>query len=489
MITFLGRRRTAGMILMLSLAAASASVSGSATAAAARADGPGDYSHVIPVGVSGNQAVVQLRVPRAVYLEARSSDLRDLRLFDSAGTPMPFSLVERAKDEQETRSTAPVAIFAVRAPAGARQDLLDGVQIRTRDDGAVISVTAPAARGSSDELASLVLDMQAAGRPENGKDTVEVSALVLTLPPGIDSYNGRVALETSDDLQRWEPLTEGSVSWLVNSQGARVHKNRIEFAPRSFRYARIAWLAGKPIEFAAITADYGTRVRAPHQWENLVLQARPSSAGDDLVYAAPIAVPVEAVGLVFHVQNVVLPALLGQYQELPGREAGSKPADLRPVTGATFYQLTQNGQPRASGDVAVPLTHAAQWVLRPQASLSDRPELRLLWQPATLVFVAGGKGPYTLAFGRAGVQPAYVPLAQVAPGFSPPELAALEQAKAGTPVQQHESSGAADQAGGLFHRREFWLWALLLCGVAALAWMAWRLTRQLKDGSSGEAPE
>ena len=82
MSTFLGRLRSAGVFLVVS----------TATAAASPGDAGSDYSHIIPVSVSGNQAVVQLPLPRAVYLEARSADLRDLRLFDAAGTALPFAL-------------------------------------------------------------------------------------------------------------------------------------------------------------------------------------------------------------------------------------------------------------------------------------------------------------------------------------------------------------------------------------------------------------
>jgi hypothetical protein len=357
------------------------------------------------------------------------------------------------------------------------------VQIHTRDDGAVISVTAPSSRGAGDELASLILDIRPPGNAPRTNDTVAISALALSLPRGVDTYNARLVVDTSDDLQHWQPLTEASVSWLVNSEGASVRNDRITFPPRPFRYARIAWAEGKAIEFAGITADFLTSHSTPQEWDDVVLPAATVKAGDDLVYAAPVAIPVQAVGMVFHAQNVVLPALVGQY-------GGRKGTELQALTSATFYQLTQNGQQRVSGNVEVPLTHAAQWVLRPQARLPDRPDLRLLWKPATIVFMAGGKGPYTLAFGRAGVQPGFQPLDQVAPGFSLSELASLERATTGEAVRQHGSDAANEtgNAAGVFQRRAFWLWALLLCGVAALAAMAWRLARQMKEGSSGQPP-
>jgi len=484
MSAFPGRRRCLAIMLVLYAIAIPAGFA----SAASQADSPDGYSHRIAVGVSGRQAVVQLPLPRAVYLEAHSSDLRDLRLFDAAGTPMPFALVERMQQERVTRSTAPVAIFPVHAPAEDARKPQDGLQIRTREDGAVISVTAPSARRPGDVLSTLVLDLQPAGQATKAAaatDTAAVAALTLAPPAGADNYNARVVLEASDDLQRWTPVTEAALSWMVNSEGARVRKDRIEFAPRAFRYARIAWLEGAPAVFAGITADHVSRVRLPLQWEGVLLQSSPGQQGKDLAYTAPLAIPVESVGLVFQAENVVLPATLGL--ERPAGEGGP---DLAPLASATFYQLTQNGRRRVSGDIAVPLTHASRWLLRPKAALPERPALRLRWQAATLVFMAGGRAPYTLAFGRDGAQPVYLPLVQVAPGFSQDELEGLEQASAGPPLRQH--AGGKEDAGagvtGLLRQRGFWLWALLLCGVAALAAMAWRLARQLKDGSSGQPP-
>jgi hypothetical protein len=323
MFAFPKRRWCIALIVALSTAAG---IVNDAAAGTSQADRPDGYSHLIAVGVSGRQKVVQLPLPRAVYLEAHSSDLRDLRLFDAAGTPVPFALIERMQ-----------------------------------------------------------------------------------------------------------------------------------------------------------------QARPPRQWYSMTLQAAPNQRGKDLVYTAPIAIPVESVGLAFQGENVVLPATLGQYQERPAGQGGP---DLEALASATFYQLTQNGRRRVSGDIEIPVTHASRWVLRPKAGLAERPVLRLRWQAATVVFMAGGRAPYTLAFGRDGAQPVYLPLAQVAPGFSQDELAALELASAGPPVRQHDpragDAGSATGLASLLRQRNVWLWGLFLCG--ALAAMAWRLARQLKDGSSDQPP-
>lgn len=464
-------------VLMATGAAASA-------AGSAASDKPADFSHILPLATGASQAVVQLRIPRDVYLLARSAELNDLRVFDAAGASMPFALADLAPQAGVDRPAVPVAIFAVHGPAADAGRMHDSLQIRTGTDGAVISVTAPS-RTASDELVSLVLDLRSATRAARVGAKAPVGALALTLPAGTGSYSAWVALDVSDDLQSWEELAEAAVSWLVNEQGATVQKHRIEFAPRPFRYARLRWLDGKPIAFSAIHAEYVVEQQVAREMDTILLQGVPGTGERDLVYTAPIAIPVRSVGFAFKGQNVVMPVLVGQYQAARRRDPKAQAAapQLHSLVNTTFYQMTQDGRRRVSGDAEIPLTHASHWVVRPLNDIQERPELRLRWTPASIVFVAGGTAPYKLAFGHAVARPASVALHQVAPGFSVGELAALEAAKPGELVrQQAPGQATADPASGAGNKRG-WLWALLVGGVAALGTMAWQLFRQLKRPS------
>lgn len=473
MYALLDRRAITATLLMTSFAAA-----------ASPGGAPADYSHTVPLSVDEGQAVVQLRVPRDVYLNARSPALDDLRVFDAVGMSMPFALADLAPPAIVSRSATPVAVFPVHGRARDAGRLHDSLQIRTGSDGAVISVTAPA-RTVSDELVGLVLDLRPPTRAAQVEAAAPVGGLILSLPPGTRSYSAWVALDVSDDLQNWNELAEASLNWLVNDQGASVEKDRIGFTPRSFRYARIRWLDGKPIAFSAIHAEYVVERQAARHLETIVLQGSPAPEGRDLVYTAPVAIPAHSLGLVFTGQNVVMPVQVGQYQAIRRREAGGRTsAQLQSLVNTTFYQMVQDGRRRASGDVEIPVTHASQWIVRPQADVSERPALRLGWSPASIVFVAGGKPPYTLAFGRTGVRPARVGLHQVAPGFSARELAALAAARPGNLMRQQSPGQAADDAArSPSGSKRGWLWALLVGGVLALGAMAWHLFRQLKSGA------
>lgn len=438
-----------------------------------------DYSHRLPLHTVSSQAIVRLPLPRPVYLNARSSALHDLRVFDAVGASMPFALVDQAPPVVEKKATAPVAIFPLYGAARDAGPMPESLQIRTRSDGAVISVTTPS-RAASNELQSLILDLQPAALAAKVSTAAPVGALSLLLPPGMDNYNAHVAVDVSNDLQDWDVLAEAAVSWLVNDRGASVGKHRIEFSPQTFRYARIRWLEGKPLAFADIKADYVVQQYGAIQLETIVLPGLQAAEGRDVMYAAPVAIPAIAVGFVFEGQNVVMPVIVGQYQTTHNRKPGERVVtQLQPILNTTFYQLSQKGQQRVSGDVEIAPTNASTWVARPLAAILERPALRLRWAPATIVFVAAGKPPYHLAFGRTGATAASVPLSQVAPGFTPRELAELESATPGALVQQ-QSPATIVETNRTAGNRRHWLWGVLVCGLGALAAMAWHLFRQMK---------
>jgi hypothetical protein len=454
-----------------------------ATDAPDASDTAARYTHALPLQVSGKQAVVQLRLPRDVYLHARTRDLADLRVFDSAGAAQPFALTWTTAAQQRSLDL-PCRVFPIRQPARAG-GRLDDLQVRLARDGTVVSVTPHAdAAGDADTLAGLVLDL---GTLPQG---ATVSSLTLAPPSGARNYSAQLIAEASDDLQDWQPLAETTVSWLVNANGDSVSSNRIAFSAQRLRYVRLRWADGQPAEFAAVTAQANQTQDAPQQWDDVTLPGQRVAGGRDLVYAAPLAVPAERVGVVLREQNVVLPVAIGRYAPRPPGIPGQTAApDFIPFASATFYKLNQDGAARVAGDVAIPETHLAQWVLRPKADVAALPDLHLRWRPATLVFVAGGKPPYTLAFGRTDAPSARRPLDQVAPGFDTRDLGRLETAGTGKLVEQH-AGAAADAAGqDAAQGRIRWLWALLVAGVGALAWMAWRLVAQLKRDDAGRAPE
>ena len=453
-----------------------------AVAATAASDLPQDYTHVIPLTVSGKPSVVQLQLPRDAYLNARSASLNDLRVFDAHGTPQPFALRQPDAAPSTTHRSLPVRIFPLMAE---RPDVpLAGLEVSTATDGRVLSVRLPAQQGAAvpgrtqERLAGLVLDL----RQEGMKEPPTIDALHFTLPPGRTTYTGQVWLEASDDLKHWDAVGVAELSWLANASAETLANDKLEFAPRPMRYARLSWRSGEPLPFASISAQSPVRGGPTAPIESLLLQPQPGRDPRDLQYSKPAGVTPRRVGLQIDSGNMVLPAMLGNYVD--AQRTGQ--FRFEPAVRTTFFRLEKDGQARVSDDIAVPAWLGDRWVLRFDQPPPLKPALRLSWVPATLVFVAGGTPPYKLAVGRDKAASAQRDINEVAPGFSPAELRTLDRATAGPAQEQLEAlASAAKRASAdssAARNRLMVLWGVLVLGVALVAGMVWRLLRQ--PGSS-----
>jgi hypothetical protein len=450
-----------------------------ASARAATPDTIGLYAHSVALTVSGKNAVVRAQLPLSVYLNSRSETLDDVRIFDAQGKALPFSLLQAQGQTQTNYRKMPLKIFPV-----LKDEARDGgrgtdVDIRASPDGSLVSVSTRSAKAGpgSAALEALVLD---ATRPGEARPA-QFDAMRFSLPPGTGSYHAQIQIEGSDDLKQWRHVANSSLSWLVDGT-TTLANDRIEFASTAFRYARVSWMSGTPLRFAGIEADSPatTRVAAPLMM--LQLEPQAGRAENDLVYLAGPAIPVQRMGMKFDEKDVVLPVLIGRYVDTHGRHGNEGDSwAFRPLAQSTFFDMTQSGQVRRSDDIALDGVHAAEWVIRPQVPVRGKPRLQLGWTPASIVFLAGGPGPFRLAAGRDKAPRAQLDLSQVAPGFSAAEIDALEFAQAGeasgpqgavkAPVQEHQN---------IFTNRRAMLWAVLLLGLAVLAYMVWRLVRQMQ---------
>ena len=491
-------RRSAFQFAVLMSVALSAATA-QAVGAAKESDTPADYAFSLPIQVSGKQGVVGFRLPQAVYLNARTARLDDLRVFDAQGKPQAFSIQRPQANTRTQISLRNTSIFPIRSQRSPSVDSGVELDIRTSADGRVISVRTHDAlangTGSTAQAAgkapisALILDF---GSPEAASDTVgeRIAALRFTAPPDTPNYNAEIWLEVSKDLKTWATLGAANLAWLSNDDAQTLANDRLDFSPtdpRSHRYARLTWRQGEPVQFPAIQAEYVSRQSEETPRETLWIKPSAGQIGSDLSYPAAVALPVDQISLRLDEPNVVLPMTVGRYVERPTRTTGKKTElGFQALLRTTFYQIEQDGQTRRAQPLPIPLTQLAEWIVRPQnATATARPELGLSWQPDTLVFLAGDMPPYRLSFGREAAKLASQPLAQVAPGFSADELKRLEMAHLGEIQKTGQIAGetAAELADKEARNRRYALWGLLIVGVLVLATMSWHLIRQMKGKS------
>ena len=116
----------------------------------------------------------------------------------------------------------------------------------------------------------------------------------------------------------------------------------------------------------------------------------------------------------------------------------------------------------------------------------DVPTIEAQWRPHRVLFAALAPGPYSIAAGRKGIEPG--------PSLDARSLLALND-PAGTQIAT-ATIGGVPQPGinGLQpargaspdHWARYLLWIVLGAAVMGLAWMAWRLSLQIKQQAPGE---
>jgi hypothetical protein len=111
------------------------------------------------------------------------------------------------------------------------------------------------------------------------------------------------------------------------------------------------------------------------------------------------------------------------------------------------------------------------------------PRLEIGYRPHGLFFVARGEGPFTLAYGAAGIEPLAVNVAALFDGIGRQRGDDLEHWV--TPDRVQMVLGGPQR---LSHQhnplplRRIILWSVLLAGVVVVAGLAWRLARRLTEG-------
>jgi hypothetical protein len=451
---------------------------------------PADFAMQLPLTVSGNNGVVQLTLPKAVYLTAQTPGLDDLRIYNGAGELLPFAWIEpgpRAREPTQIQfRESPTVLFPVNAlPGDAARDLT--LEVKSAADGSLLAISAKTAGGrTGTSLSALIVDLGKSAPIET------LEGLQLALPESQSDYRATLAIDRSEDLKLWDTVAQTNVDWLSGSGDERLVNDRIEIPRSEGRYLRIRWIAGEPLAFARVLARWRSRAASVERaiedlGYEVTLVAASGRVPYDHVYTTSPAIAATEIGVNLPEANTVLRVALGFYRASPAIKPGWY---FEPEVVNTFYRLTQDGRERTSSRLSVAPMSGNEWVLRidPESPVQKLgPELVLRWKPRTLAFTARGSG-FRLAY---GANPALArnysggaaALESVAPGFRQDEINALEAAAPGEPVATTRAVAQPVTAPpariDTRDQRKWLLWGVLILGVLVLAYMSWRLFRQL----------
>jgi hypothetical protein len=157
------------------------------------------------------------------------------------------------------------------------------------------------------------------------------------------------------------------------------------------------------------------------------------------------------------------------------------------VRGGGFYRMQSGGTVIESAPEEIGRRSAREWMVRVDSSTAGigktPPKLEVQWRGYQVVFVARGPGPFRLGFGDPDAKPAWVPVSTLIPDYQRGDELKLPAAAVGA-VEGGPPRTVAFLPARLAELgpRKLTLWAVLVSAVAILAFMAWRLHRQMRGG-------
>ncbi|WP_228897169.1 DUF3999 domain-containing protein [Acidovorax sp. Leaf73] len=477
--------------LPLVLAAAALSLCTGVAQAAADANSPAAHAIRIPVTLAADAPLQRVVLPAEVLVRLQSPGYADVRLFNGAGQPVPMALAGVAAASAPEESVVLPAYPILGGHGTPGQAGLEGLSLRIeeRQGQRVVQIdtaatTTTAGPATPQAVRGALLDARNVQLP------VARMALDVDLPAG-QPVTFRV--QASKDLKHWQPLAE-TVLYRADAAAAPTAPGRLgneqvdlQRADLKGHYLRVTWgdaavtLRGATL---ATSSKTGPRERVSAS------MATPALANPrELVFALPFATPVAALAITPPGSNVLIPV------RVLGRNHREQP--WSPLASAVVYKMATGGKEQASGPVE--LGGASVREIKIEADpktpgFAAAPALALQFEPAQLVFLASGQGPFTLAAGLPGATAAasaFLPLASLVPGYQPAQenqlpVALADVARAditgGQPADGAQVPAAA--ASGGISTRSAVLWGVLLAGVAALWLMAWLLLRQTKQAGT-----
>lgn len=421
---------------------------------AAKAE-PTPFMHRFTLELDGRASYYALAVPAAVYAASRRSDLGDVRVFNGAGEPVPYSL--DAPMAHQAPTLRPVNWFPLPPAAANAPAATAGVTI-AQDGTLRFTAAAPKAGARDADLVDI------------GPAAQHVGALVVHVRE--ESYQGRVHVDASADLESWRAVADASIL-KANHNGEHLAQERITLdnLGQRERYLRLRWLGDGP-ELTSVDVEvYPDETRpsdGARQWrEGLV--ARAGKAAGEYLFDTGGAYPVDRLRIDVPQPNTVAQAAV--YSRAKGD------APWREIAHALLFRVAQNGEARNPPLEFAPDTDREWRVvvdMRNGGLGNGVPSATVGWQPALLTFVARGAGPFSLGVGNARVASAAQPRGDILVGGDGAQSVKAAHLGATLPVDEDEARRAAGDAESA---RRYVLWGALLLAVAVLAAMAWRLMR------------
>jgi hypothetical protein len=425
------------------------------------------YGRLIQLPEDGS-ALLQVELPVDVYRNSRTPGLQDVLVFNALGAQVPHALRAASSQPSEVPQLVALPLFPV--PLALSIERVEmAVAVERSAAGQVLRITSRSdlADGQlkSQPIAAYLLDARALPRA--------LLRLRFELTAAPDDLVLPVSVETSADLITWRSVeVVGALLHLKHAEHS-IEQAQLELAPTRAEFLRVRPQAGGPfpVSVSSVSAELVANA-APRRLSRVDAIGRPVAAKSG-VYRFDLggAVPVERLELALPEDNIVIAAELWSAQRAEG--------PYQRVLDARFYRIVAAGKALSGPSFEIARMARRYYELRVDTTRpglgGGRPRLLTYHAPDQLLFLRRGDPPFTLAYGRYGARrlrfEADDLLALVPTAGKPTAIASLLPAAVLGGVALLDAPKPAPPY------TTYALWSVLLCGVALLAALAYRLVR------------
>lgn len=436
----------------------------------AKAPVPEDFAYGMQVETRGQASLWQIELPEDIYQSVTRADLGDLRVFDASDQIMPYILRLPAATKTAVSSPAELPFFPLYR-GDDDNDQRQSLRIVTDDDGAVVNIfREPAWPETQDIITAYLLDAT--------NITQRADKLVLAWEWSKNTgFSTTINVEASDDLSNWRRIVTNATLTDLRSGDHQLRQNEIELPLSDYKYLRISWPASlRDVELQQARVTFPTaELPLQRHWIQISGIQNPGSP-ISYDFDSNGSRPIDRARIVFSQQNLLI-----------NIELSSRPKEThawsRRYHGLFYKLLKEDDAMLISPAISFDTTSDRYWHLKQTGggNVFDQsiPVLELGWIPHMLTFVAQGQAPYLIAYGNASIEPQQQAIDPLLLSIQNGEPRVLIKTANTT---QSFSLGGDDQLvppAAPYPWRKLLLWLVLIAGTALLAWMTWRLSRDL----------
>ncbi|MBW5406750.1 DUF3999 domain-containing protein [Morganella morganii] len=425
-----------------------------------------------------NAPFYRLTVPDNVWLNSAWPDLRDIRIFDSTGTPVPMSLTA-AKQIKDESARVRFVIYPLSQRHAEEQDGNRKIRLKA-DNGTELTIY----NDNADRLVRPATVTYLLVPDNKQQLPLPLREVTLNWPQQNGNMQAKASLFSSDDKQNWSPVIRDVPLMDLKSGDDTLLAQQIkipDYISGNESWAKY-WLLSvtgdnNQAPPQIITAE-GIGSRTVERREVNRFGFTPAADTDgSMIYSLPNTQNLSRLDFHIDQENMVLPVRI-EYRS--GTEGNWLLLDNK-----VLYSRVQDDEENRNSSIRLNDLPVRQVRLTAiNSSWRDiPPKVTGVKYAQYLTFNAQGAAPYLLVWGAHDVNAVFLPLAQLLPDNNLNNQDAIPQADVSEKVVTLGGEAKllpAPEAAPPFAWKTWLLWGVLVAGVAVLGFFAVRLLKEVK---------